>query len=42
MNLIDRIYTGTTNSSDVGLFSAIIMACLLLGFIAGYAIGVCK
>lgn len=39
-NLLDRIYTGTTNNNDARLFLFIIMMCSLLGFIAGYAIGV--
>jgi len=38
MNLLDRIYTGTTNSSDVRLFLVIIIVCSVMGFIAGYAI----
>ncbi len=40
MNFIDRIHTGTTNTRDVRLFLAIIIACSLLGFVAGYVIGV--
>jgi len=42
MNLLDRIYTGTTNPNDVKLFLLIIMACSLLGLWAGCAIGAYK